>query len=669
MASKKDRKVLRREGIPSSGSEVQKMAELEACQRLLESGGVGSRLYNGPHIAGAFFTHQDKLMREVQWMAVDFFEQKKIALAHCRLVASFVQKYWSEKSRGSLSKAAGMIQAYWQSVEQEVRAPVVGTASMTGLFKLNTLQGSIRPSTLSTPAADDEMSRVLQSQQVCEWLESRESLNPPIAEGTTGLADYCVQVVKQHHNHLKQPQSPAASTNQKQSDGGVLNSSLHVDSFLIPMDSFASKKRAIENAIQSNIAATRGIDVSRSGHASRTLMFPRLWADPETQRCVLLELLVTNVMTRNPQLFSLAASSNVKEFSPPTTQQTVAKKNAHPAPNSSRKPLPVPDLLLPGKHYYVSVIFSTFVARPWSGIEDDILSRNISALWPLVATTLNWRMQCMYGQNPLRTAAQCQQRFEELPLEPKRTRSSEPPRSALGPHVKLKKTANSPIAQETEIALPVATVGARVVPVSVDRRAAFSTSRVETRVVFRNIEIVAPPLYTEQVGGSPPKKSTVAKVVKPNKHVIVPEGLRSLVERVVSKRGRQLPTRRAFSVDEMLRKNPLVPANQWEQFILGESVCVCHPSFANIPRIAEITLSRLVNSLENSGNKSNNAHTVQGPVSVEKLFGLCTEFRQKYPAIFTSHQRPQKPFMPPLRQPANTANTNKMVTRQATRPT
>ena len=55
-----------------------------------------------------------------------------------------------------------------------------------------------------------------------------------------------------------------------------------------------------------------------------------------------------------------------------------------------------------------------------------------------------------------------------------------------------------------------------------------------------------------------------------------------------------------------------------------------------------------------------------GPVSVKDLFGYCAKFRLKYPAIFTSHQTPQKPFMPPLRQMAPAQAASKMLTRAMT---
>ena len=703
MASKKDRKVIKRDGMTSSGSEVHKMAELEACQRLLEAGCVGSRLYNGPHIGGSFFTRQDKLLSEIKWIAVDVFEQKKLAVAHGRLISSMVRKYWSERSRGSLSEAAGMVQCYWLSVAREIKAPVPHQDGSGGvLFQLNTLQG-IRPAgsprsmmptptnasnafsqnSLGTPPQEEK--KTLSHGQVHEWLDARETLRPPTAEGTTGMADFCVQIVKHHlREHAEgavreegTPRSrPSSPVHHQASTSDSSPSELPASSdFLIPLDPFMpnsysiAQGLAVENAVQQNVAATRGVDGVRCVSAP----FPAsVRLEPESQKSVLTEMLVTNVMSRNPHLFGLASLA----VSTDDHRRVRNRTEIEPPPPQAGQ-----------KHYFVSVIFSTSEHAKWEPVEDAILwDAGEGRDWGLVATWVNWSMRAWLLRDNLRTGPQCQTRWDEI-RHVKHPKLQEPRAPAF-----LAIRRRRPVARRVQLSpLPDKPGAAPVVEVvpnpffsqdssapPFDRRGVFALSR-PARALFHASK--NPTLAVSCRGAASESKAPLVsawKVVSdlplstslPHARLPAP-GCLSLLEATRGEELSQLavvskvrpPPARAFALEEMLRKNPKANPGLVPQYISGQQVVACHPSFSNIPRIAEITLSRLVNSISDAAVVGGGGEQI---VSIETLFGYCASFRKKYPSIFVSQQKSQKPFMPQLRPGySNQAATNKMVTRQA----
>jgi hypothetical protein len=119
--------------------------------------------------------------------------------------------------------------------------------------------------------------------------------------------------------------------------------------------------------------------------------------------------------------------------------------------------------------------------------------------------------------------------------------------------------------------------------------------------------------------------------------------IRSGILRISSKRQQVPPPKRAFALEDIIRKNSNAPSNITHQCIVGSQICPLHPSFSNLSRVAEVTLTRLLNSIGETTQAS-------PPVSVSQLVQYCTLFRKKYPTIFASPQKVQKPAMPQPRQ-------------------
>ena len=750
---------MKREGIGASGSEVHKVAELEACQRILEAGSIGARIYNGPNIAGAFYTRQDKLLSEMKWVAVDVYEQKKLAVAHCRMMSNMINKYWSERSRGSLSTAASMVQSYWVSIAKEIRAPLPPNVEASSThFKLNTLQSmrsgtsprhsmsaatvsfSIPASLLPSPMAGVSMGanglltppngpegssmtgskKSLSHGMVHDWLRDRESQNPPLAEGTTGMADFSVQIVKHHLRFEDHPVSPRrAAAAHPTTTISTTPTQISTD-FLLPVDCASGAREvyrsaamdAVEAAVQLNISK-QGVDglqvhsgwapVGPSSLDSRRLLHP---AALEAHRSVLQELVVTNIMSRNPQLFSLAAAVSVDGDS-------TRRKPPNAADQATKRPQDLPGPLT-HKHYFVSVIFSTFSPRPWESAEDTLLrdlvvkQAPVAPDWDLVATALNWRMKVWLGFELLRSGPQCRDRWKALPpatdavpvrednSKKKKISTDDVSTSAFAP-VRMSKRFRTPkrwLSQRVDSKAGQLEVEVDSIPVPpsvvtppehcpLDRRGLYSAARVPTthhgRQFFHQPRFPSPALAargaltSRRAVGKPVWRATLATAsVPPSTGIPIPsvhppaieEAMReesafarSLALKVIKARRADTP-KRAFSVEDMVRKNSAAVPGQVPLYISGQAVCPPHPSFANMSRIAEMTLGRLIASLGD-----NSAPLPPVPVSVETLFGFCTQFRRKYPTVFTSQHKVTKPSMPQLR-PGLPGGTNKMVTRQ-----
>jgi len=841
MATKKDRKTMKRDGVVTTGVDIHKHAELEACQRLLEAGAIGARLYSGPSITGAFQTRQDMLLREVKWTAVDLYEQRKIAVAQCRVIADMVNKYWSERSRGSLSSAASMVQNYWMSVAKEIRAPIPSNFKQShawtqgSLFKLNTLQSSFRTMSatggsgstsprstnpLPTPTATshaniDEQGidgqsvaghgsvtnkRALGHGLAHDWLDEREQVNPPLADSTTGLADFSVQIVKHHlresqksgsstpsrnasgrqqhispEQHSRQLQlelsspsfeddSPKGETQGEKGPGDALtphappfNHKLYSDIF-IPVDDFIGTDRevsAIDHAINLALSKYGGVTAMKasSTHASgtrRNVVANFASQGLDKQRTVLEEILATNIMSRSPQLFSLAASLAAASVEiPPTTGQpgragTAALFRVGRRVNGQSAAGAADDTSSPAaivhKHYFVSVIYSTFNPIPSDSVEDTFLQNFIPSLstnnidWDLVADAVNWRMKAWVGYDNIRTGSQCQARFPQLsgghsdlssPPSKKKQRTvsvsvsiSRNSRKANRMYKiqasSSKSSVVSPIGSGEVVikANPFRNQGPQPVTrfaVPLDKRGVYSSSRPvsnshsrqffhEPRAardmtlvlrgstsssrdplvhVFSTVSVMP---HQQKINSDLKMLEVLSASVRGTSKQISGSFHNSLVDqarqealeyskaialKVMTSRNRSDPPRRAFGVEEMLRKNPNVVASSNDQYVSGGAICPTHPSFSNMPRIAEITIGRLLNSLAPEVPPSNTTPAV--PLNVGTLFNYCAAFRKKYPAIFVSQQKTQKPAMPQLRPGfmMSSGQGNKMVTRQA----
>jgi len=875
MATKKDRKTIKRDGVVTAGVDLHKGSELEACQRLLEVVCIGSRIYDGPNIAGSFCTRQDKLLGEIKWMAVDVYEQKKLAVAHCRFVSDMVNKYWSERSRGSLSSAASMVQNYWMSVSREIRAPLPqafkdhssanqGNSSSTssgGLFKLNTLQSSFRAggssspraggtsslpsSLLPTPTAtakgglttpDDSGLGALAPMTIPgsisgihkkslahglahDWLNQRERLIPPIAEGTTGMADFCVQIVKHHlreslttaaststpvnrntrhqlsspEQHSQQlqlelatsPESPVGhpgvdddATGPGATEGPSSSPSSSVE-FMISIDDYIgsgnAREAAIDAAINSSLAKYGGIDGLRA-----IIREPVTGGDLfihnhgiHKQRMVLQEIVATNVMSRTPQLFSFAASlasANIdigsrlsKGAHALVAEGKRRRSGGGGAPTDETAGSMSTGNALAHKHYFVSVIYSTFTPCQWDGIEETFLREFTPAIkddhvdWELIATAVNWRMKTWVGYEHIRTASQCQSKYLTAPTPvlpsptggasmKKKQRTVAAASAATSPprrrnfyfsKFETRRTSSRTISQTADeeiiIGNPYLMIGGAgsqfLIPL--DKRGVYSWSRPQTVKIFSNRPFFHQPTesivnvtialrgattagrdaitYTSTAiaGVSAPASSgsnkKIASVMSQVLRYREPRGSntsfhnpiidnarneeieysRAVALKVMTNRNRNGSggdhPRRAFPVEDMLRKNSNAVASQGVSYINGQAICPPHPSFGNLNRIAEITIGRLLNSLSTNNNNSGGVGQPNMPppslpqpvpLPVNLLFNYCTQFRKKYPAIFVSQQKSQKPSMPQLRPGfggmGGAANgPSKIVTRQA----
>jgi hypothetical protein len=809
MTTKKDRKTLKRDGVPSSGSEGQRLLEIDACQRLLEAGSIGARYYQGPHLVGAFQTRQDRILTEMKWLAVDVYQQKKLAVAHCRTLSNMITKYWTERKRGSLEDAASMIQSYWVSVSKEIRAPLPQNFKQASLFRLNTLQSlrqggsprassfSVPHSLLTTPTAtalnngfatppnvlEDNMVGVIPENKkllahglVRDWLNERSNADPPSAEGTTGLADFCVQVIKHHlreeHSHQPRSLQPQVSNGSSQSPMSPPESpkltpftvDTLFDEYLIPIDSYLPPEQslgdrnayrdvthlAIESAIQSNVGK-HGVDGLRCSESLFDSKFNnhRL-LDPsavETHRTVLQEILCTNIMSRNPQLFCMASNLSISLDADGHKKQStqggslVDARRRRSGPSSDEQPNGSSALV--HKHYYVSVIFSTFSPVEWEPVEDILLRDSMRSLlspvdWDLVANVVNTRMRIWLGYDLMRTGLQCRERWrvmqptlDSVPVredgsKKKKVASNEFPTEfvSIGLSVRRRrirhskwscelvdstKSSGSSVEEDSlEIENPY--VKGNGPPssccINFERRGVFSVSRPPTNFhnrglfhhpkhntreaimtgalfsgpTIRNVwssqrqtlprDVVPAVTYdlaTMLLIGREPSTSSalchVAMVDEARAEEI--EYSRAVAIKLMTARNRAEPPKRAFSVEDMIRKNAAANPGQVPSYISGQQVCPQHPSFANLGRIAEMTLNRLVQSIHGEGASNQQVSlTTQVPMPIETLFGHCSQFRKKYPAVFTNQHKVTKPSMPQLRPTQIPNQQSKMMTRQ-----
>lgn len=766
MATKKDRKTIRRDGVVSSVAEAHKIAELEACQRLLEGGLIGARIYSGPSVIGAFYSRQDKLLDEMKWVAVDVYEQRKLAIAHCQLVSGMVRKFWGERARGSLSATASMVQSYWLSVAREIRAPVPMALQSCGVFKLNTLQ-SIRPigspRSLSVPATPTGTSllqstlsnglddvggkghkKALSHGLVHDWLGEMESQAPPLAEGTMGLADFCVQIIKhnvrEEHSGLHAPSHrESVSTESEQEDEQEWRENESMDDFMIPINIYMETDqsladietcrkltlKALESGVQQNLSQN-GLDglrcltrksIQHCEFTSRALLSS---TSLEAQRTVLSEIVATNIMSRSPQLFGLAsnlyASVEQQQATKPRLDATSKKPQRSEDHNGS---------MVQHKHYFVSVIFSTFSPLPWEPVEDVFLMDAVKEAggdfvvdWWLVASSVNWRMRTWLRYDLLRTAPQCSERFAELERIPTKKQSNGAV-FVYSPIVRrkmplgfkpLSSSSSSMSQQNSDVDIIVSdldssfnkehamnpTAALRVLPNSFERRGVYAVSKPPTnafaKLFFhpdtRPCSVIArgassskriPITHIFHTTNTHPSSFIVGKAkniqnepetpIYPNSSLV--NNCRKSEIRLflalkqksiyASATNTDLP-KRAFSLEDMIRKNSAAVPGYVPQYISGQLVCPVHPSFSNMTRIAEMTLNRLIGSV----SESPTTH-VPVPVPVDKLFTFCALFRSKYPAVFTSQHKVTKPSMPQLRPGlAPSQSGSKMVTRQQT---
>ena len=792
MATKKERKTVRRDGVGSSIAEAHRISELDACQKLLEGGMIGARIYSGPSIVGAFRTRQDSILGEMKWVAVDMFQQRKLAIAHCELVTRMVRKYWGERSRGSLSAAASMVQSYWLSVAKEIRAPFPSSLQKCAVFKLNTLQ-SIRPSgsprslsvpssLLPTPTASGtllngledtggEHKKALAHGLVHDWLNDMESQAPPTAEGTTGLADFCVQILKHNLREDSRSSAPRGHSHPKEANhnpeeqltaaGGVPENS--GSDFMIAMDPFMGGSTsyceatwlALESGVQQILSQSgvEGFNCVKNNllspqnnitqFTSRALLSS---AAVEAQRTLLQELAATNIMSRAPQLFGLAASL-VASVEAPAKQKPLAVDVASRNGGQTKRLSPVVEDqgggggkggIVQHKHYFVSVIFSTFIPVAWEPIEDIFLRETVKQLeevssysiidWSFVATSVNWLMKTWFGYDLLRTAIQCSDRFlafrrkddnktsigsgpsqfVPLPLLPRRRAARHNTFSlktgGASSHDKQSSSSYDEIISSQQDAFffkSKTPSSSRALANPFERRGVYSVSKppasAYAQLFFHQ---VTEPLTLIARGASSSKKNPIthhpAAAILVQRPLLVrkppPSGLApvllnlartthpnslvskarqeqidihiNLKQKVIAARAKSDSPKRAFSVEDMIRKNTSAVPGYLPQYISGQLVCPVHPSFANMTRIAEMTLNRLIGSVSEQPPATTHHPPPSIPVPVETLFNYCTLFRKKYPAVFTSQHKVTKPSMPQLRPSMTPGPPTKMVTRQ-----
>ena len=729
--------------MSSSVGEAHKIAELDACERLLEAGLIGARIYSGPSVVGSFYSRQDKLLSEIKWMAVDVFEQRKLAVAQCQLVSGMVRKYWSERSRGSLSSAASMVQGYWLSVAREIRAPVPECLRKGAIFKLNTLQSirqggavSAPSSLLPTPTAGAlgqgdlvEHGKTLAHGMVHDWLSELASQSPPTAEGTTGLADFCVQILKHnfreeqgHHAVHESGSTAPASVPTVEPLSPIEENEAEECDFLIPIDSClkngyrAATLTALEQAVQQS-ASMRGVQGLLGSQATiagacadENIIFSNRALPIEVQRTVLQEIAATNIMSRSPQLFGLAANLAA-------SQDSAASKQRPGLETSQRRSRAVEEVPNGGavaavqhKHYFVSVIFSTFSPAQWEPCEDVFLKKSVSSSggmknidWAFVASSVNWRMRASLGYDLLRTAQQCAERFGKedfvkqpvnvpLPILRRRRYSScfvSKPIAATSSisssshkeeeffseqdafHFSPAKPANAFERRAVyAVTKPPSSHFARLFfhhvsePVLLIARGASSSKKIPLVPIWEPLSVAA----CSRSVVSPPPKVGASTLDDPDVLQARQDQLKcmhALVSRLIETRSHsESPPKRAFSVEDMIRKNSSAVPGYVPQYISGQLVCPVHPSFANMTRIAEMTLNRLIGSVSDTSGGST-APVLAVPVPIDALFNYCTMFRKKYPAVFTSQHKVTKPSMPQLRASVTPGGPpTKMLTRQ-----
>ena len=754
MATKKDRKTVRRDGASTNSAESHKMADLESCQRLLELGGIGARTYNGPNVAVLLGSRHDRLLHEMKWVAVDLYENRKLAIAHCRSISGMVKKYWTEKSRGTLSNAAPMVQAYWMSVAKEIRAPIPTSVRSSPLFKLNTLQSirpsgspratsalsaptsllptptaaAITPNGLMTPTPEDSSivgpdKKALAHGLVHDWLIERVEENPPLAEGTTGLADFSVQIVKHHLREDHTPRSNHGTSNPVDPPQVAISVDPGYQDYLVPIDSFApveeslgsqavykrATKGAIEWAVEQNMTK-RGADCLRcdTGLVKFTANVPYSnvlvsSSSLEAQRTLLTEVVATNVMSKAPQLFTLTSAMNM-EATPGRKAPIVdrrTRENEVPPPNGGNGPA-----ISPGpKHYFLSVIFTSATPVQWDASEDALLREATKDMdpstidWEFVATTVNWKTRTWTGRDGLRTPSQCKERFDQLPAseavpvdQSRRKKVAALTQSSMFVPVYLGRTqrervwkittkhASAPANVEETIDVPSPFVVSRsqgpCPPAranAFERRGVFAVSKPPTNYFAKaffhypfltrstvtargstctNRTVMTYSVETSMVDQAlmvPDSSLTLMGTMHPNpvveeaKHES-DETWNAIISKIATERAKTEAPKRAFSVEEMVRKNTAAVPGNVPQYISGQMVCPTHPSFGNMNRIAEMTMNRLIGSVVE--NAANQPTIQQVPVNLDTLFHYCSLFRKKYPAVFVSQHKINKPAMP-----------------------
>ena len=667
MASKKDRKTVRRDGPGAGGADIQKGLEVESCQRLLEAGAIGARTYNGPNLLGPFMTRQDRLLSEMKWVAVDVYEQRKLSVAQCRLMSDMIRKYWVERSRAFVPGV----------VPEESR-----NASQSGRPA-----GSPR-SNLTTPTGRSP---------------TPNGLMPSSPE----------------EGSLGEPDSSAEPSESMEND------------FLIPIEPFVPVDEsfdyntavlaAVEWAVQQNLSK-RGVDALRCNDSSNQLIsFNHSLVSPvtlETQRTIFQEVVATSVMARAPNLFSLTS-----------TVASVEGTQRKPLPTGNdrrvREATEPPSVTSP-KHFFVSAIYSSFTPKEWSAVEDSLLRECVRDCspenWELVASTFSWRMKLLVGQNPLRSATECMHRFGQLaPIEPVPTDTSRrkkvastgsssapsftPVALGRGRQSQWKIIERRDEAEFTEVeeietdnpfllcrsaACPPATAN------SFERRGLFAIPKPPTNY-FAKAFFHFPFLIKSSVhaiGAATRDREAlsycfiVSKVEVDEKRTdgtTVSHGKRrevlahhnplieeahqeaqQLVHDIAVKasiaRLKMDSPKRAFGVEEMVRKNAAAVPGNVPMYISGQMVCPAHPSFVNMTRIAEMTLGRLISSVSENPQQTNGPPP-QVPVSIASLFQYCALFRKKYPAVFTSQQKINKPSMPAPRNQTTNNTASRIVAR------
>jgi hypothetical protein len=587
------------------------------------------------------------------------------------------------------------------------------------------------PNGLMTPTPDDSSitgpdKRALAHGLVHDWLAERVEENPPLAEGTTGLADFSVQVVK---HHLREDHTPRSGHGNPSDLPQVANSvDPGYNDYLVPIDSFAlleeslgsptvykrATKGAIDWAVEQNMTK-RGADCLRcdTGLVKFTSNLPYSnilvsSSSLETQRTLLTEVVATNVMSKAPQLFTLTSAINM-EATPvrkaPVVDRRTRENEVLPSNGNNGS------AISPGpKHYFLSVIFSSATPTQWDATEDALLREatkdtDPSAIdWNFVATTVNWKMRTWTGRDGLRTPFQCRDRLDQLPTseavpvdQTRRKKVASLSQSSTFHPVYMGRTqarrswkistkhASASTNVEETIEVPNSFILSRsqgpCPPAranAFERRGVFAVSKPPTNYFAKAFfhypfltrstvtargstcsnrtvmiyAIEASMADAMDIGADGPLVLTGAThpntVVEGAKHESS-DTWNEVIAKIAADRAKTEAPKRAFSVEEMVRKNTAAVPGNLPQYISGQLVCPTHPSFVNMSRIAEMTINRLIGSVVE--NTTNQPTAPQVPMNLDTLFHYCSLFRKKYPAVFISQHKINKPAMPAPRNP------------------
>ena len=402
MASKRDKKV--RRDRPEDGL---KPFEVEQCRRLLDQGALGWKICQGPRLS-QLPSSQERLLGEMSWMAVDVFEQRKLAMGRSLLIAESIKEYWKKKSLNAPLTAAALVQSFF-----------CGSARSLGVSideKFPATFVSLEPPSSSIPRARGTLT---EPPPITHRPTTQASISPLLAE-------YAQTVLKTALRAEGLPLPVSVKPPQLAAPGN-LNSSPVPESLSLVLK-VSPSVAAVETELHvilrkyngelcRGFAAPTSTGLTGRINQSSSLSTASLTStrmEAEAVRCLLTEVEFSALLGKHTELFSLAADA--LDFH----SSSIRNKRDKSEDDRKRKGAGISPEDQALRRTFLSALLSAYRhgGGGWKPSEESILNelvcKNGNLNWTYISICLDSRLSFSRFRTDLsKSALQCERRWRE----------------------------------------------------------------------------------------------------------------------------------------------------------------------------------------------------------------------------------------------------------------